>query len=70
MASSQIHNEVDTLRGNASQRLFFANVCQNLNAILPPPTSGKQYLTKNRSRDSAWHVSPCSVPVALCPIYN
>jgi len=68
MASSQIHNEVDTLRGNASQRLFFADARQNLNTILPPPTSGKQYLTKNGSRDTAWHDTPCGVPASLCTI--
>ena len=37
MASSQKYIDIEALRGNASQRLFFAGARQNLNIILPPP---------------------------------
>ena len=37
MASSQKYLDIETLRGNTSQRLFFADARQNLNTILPPP---------------------------------
>ena len=37
MAGNQTYMSVEILRGNASQRLFFADARQNLNIILPPP---------------------------------
>jgi len=37
MASSQKHIDIEALRGNASQRLFFTDTRQNLNIILPLP---------------------------------
>ena len=65
MAGNQTYVSVEVLGGKASRRLFFTDARQDLNIILPPPTSGKQYLTKNGSRDTAWHDTPCGVPASL-----
>lgn len=64
MAGNQTYMSVEVLGGKASRRLFFTDARQDLNIILPP-TSGKQYLTKNGSRDTAWHDTPCGVPASL-----
>ena len=37
MAGNQTYMSLEILRGNTSQRLFFADARQNLNIILPPP---------------------------------
>lgn len=66
MTDSQGYIKVETLRGDAPQRLSFAGFSLGFNLILPPPTSTKQLFIISRSRDTAWHDEPCGVPASLC----